>query len=247
MPGMRPVVNEGKRWRDPVLGLFLTPDPLEYIDGPNMYIYCVQNPWGRFDPLGLDTYWGNRNLQLLGAKATSGFLSHTFIYTTKEDGTLKHTYSWGNKENDWYIDRNEDIDAAKDIIIHNNKVESAKYPNRPGRSLVKIGAKLGGEDMDDEVDKIVKERIASPNDDSHHKNGIYKENCKTEASKVAKIAKENLEKKSKSGMSGQISDETKNANDNSVENKGIRDQNAGVKNSSTPIRKGRTSNVKKTE
>lgn len=46
------LLNEGKRFRHLEYGVFLTPDPLEYVDGPNPYIYCVQNPWGRFDNNG---------------------------------------------------------------------------------------------------------------------------------------------------------------------------------------------------
>jgi len=47
------IINEGFRCRPTDSDRFLTPDPLEYIDGLNPYIYCSQNPWGRFDPLGL--------------------------------------------------------------------------------------------------------------------------------------------------------------------------------------------------
>ena len=47
------LLNEGKRFRHLDLGIFLTPDPLEYVDGFNPYIYCSQNPWGKWDPLGL--------------------------------------------------------------------------------------------------------------------------------------------------------------------------------------------------
>lgn len=47
------LLNEGKRFRHLELDVFLTPDPLEYVDGFNPYIYCNQNPWGKWDPLGL--------------------------------------------------------------------------------------------------------------------------------------------------------------------------------------------------
>ena len=50
------LLNEGKRWRSLKYGVFLTPDPLEYVDGFNPYIYCGQNPWGRWDPLGLASF-----------------------------------------------------------------------------------------------------------------------------------------------------------------------------------------------
>ena len=44
-------INEGMRYREgPV---FLTRDPLGFVDGPNVYTYVRQNPWTKFDPLGL--------------------------------------------------------------------------------------------------------------------------------------------------------------------------------------------------
>ena len=46
-------VNEGRRYRYLKLMRFISPDPLEYIDGLNCYAYCGNNPWGRFDPYGL--------------------------------------------------------------------------------------------------------------------------------------------------------------------------------------------------
>jgi len=47
------IINEGFRCRQTNSDRFLTPDPLEYVDGLNQYLYCAQNPWGRFDALGL--------------------------------------------------------------------------------------------------------------------------------------------------------------------------------------------------
>ncbi len=31
----------------------MSPDPLGFVDGPNVYTYVMQNPWTKFDPLGL--------------------------------------------------------------------------------------------------------------------------------------------------------------------------------------------------
>ena len=50
------LLNDGKRFRHLELDVFLTPDPLEYVDGFNPYIYCNQNPWGKWDPEGLRTW-----------------------------------------------------------------------------------------------------------------------------------------------------------------------------------------------
>lgn len=49
------LILDGHRYRNKALMRFMSPDPLEYIDGLNCYIYCSNNPWGRFDPDGL---WG---------------------------------------------------------------------------------------------------------------------------------------------------------------------------------------------
>ncbi|GEM_PF-2480462 len=54
--------NEGFRWRDLETGMFFQRDPLGFVDGPNVYTYVVQNPWTKFDPLGLwetGSYWGD--------------------------------------------------------------------------------------------------------------------------------------------------------------------------------------------
>jgi RHS repeat-associated protein len=49
------LLNEGFRYRDLETGVFITRDPLGFVDGPNMYAYVVQNPWSKFDPEGLRT------------------------------------------------------------------------------------------------------------------------------------------------------------------------------------------------
>jgi RHS repeat-associated protein len=44
---------EGYRYRDLETGQFLSRDPAGLVDGPNLYTYVLQNPWTKFDPLGL--------------------------------------------------------------------------------------------------------------------------------------------------------------------------------------------------
>ena len=43
----------GARYYDPEIGRWLTPDPLGFIDGPNKYLYVVNNPLNLADPYGL--------------------------------------------------------------------------------------------------------------------------------------------------------------------------------------------------
>jgi RHS repeat-associated protein len=47
------LLNEGFRYRDLEFGVFITRDPMGFVDGPNVYTYVTQNPWTKFDPRGL--------------------------------------------------------------------------------------------------------------------------------------------------------------------------------------------------
>lgn len=46
-------VNALRAYYDAETGTFITRDPLGFVDGPNVYNYVTQNPWTKFDPLGL--------------------------------------------------------------------------------------------------------------------------------------------------------------------------------------------------
>ena len=48
----------GFRCYDPDLGRFLTRDPSGYPDGPNNYLYCMNSPVNKIDPLGLKSQRG---------------------------------------------------------------------------------------------------------------------------------------------------------------------------------------------
>jgi RHS repeat-associated protein len=47
------LLNEGFRYRDIETGVWLSRDPAGFVDGPNLYAYCTQNPWSSFDAEGL--------------------------------------------------------------------------------------------------------------------------------------------------------------------------------------------------
>ena len=50
-------------WGDQLTGLFVTADPLGYVDGPSMYAFAGFDPVNRVDPLGLDSPdAGDRNI-----------------------------------------------------------------------------------------------------------------------------------------------------------------------------------------
>lgn len=133
------LLNEGMRFRYLEYGIYLTPDPKEYVDGLNQYIYVNQNPWSKFDPHGLETYRLNRQLSLLSIGSPDPVnhgLSHTFNYTTRPDGSLKDTYSWGNSYDDqnrgeWHRNSPEDVRAAR-IAIEAQNVKKTLYSLRNG-------------------------------------------------------------------------------------------------------------------
>lgn len=47
------LLNEGFRYRDIETGVWMSRDPAGFVDGPNVYAYCRENPWSHFDPNGL--------------------------------------------------------------------------------------------------------------------------------------------------------------------------------------------------
>ncbi|MEM7792809.1 MAG: RHS repeat-associated core domain-containing protein, partial [Verrucomicrobiota bacterium] len=91
------LLNEGFRYRDLETGTFTTRDPLGFVDGPNVYTYVVQNPWTKFDPLGLATGDIHKIPQITGSLEqiiahTSGQLhsQHSNSMTNKNPGGNEH-------------------------------------------------------------------------------------------------------------------------------------------------------------
>jgi len=171
---------------------FLQSDPLG-IDGfENLYTYGDLNPLAFIDPLGLDTYRQNRMLmgeERLWRKAFNmspepegvalhrfDIVSHTFLYTTNPDGSLEHTYSWGNDYNEqneglWFIDAPEDREAARQTISN---------PLLRGR-------RIGDSSLDPYIDLTAREWEADDNHSSRHGWKLF-DNCKDEASKLGDAA-----------------------------------------------------------
>lgn len=109
----------------PALGTFLQPDPIGFDgDATNLYRYCGNNSLNGNDPMGTDTWYGNR---LLGSPTAAPPLSnnpfnsftHTFVYTTNANGTLNNTYSWGTNSllsGTWAQNYSQDRTAAATLI-----------------------------------------------------------------------------------------------------------------------------------
>lgn len=88
---------------NPALGRFMSEDPMGFSAGDtNLYRYGGGDPVNKTDPSGLDTYIGARSLSGTYPQPvwSNNFLTgHQFVFTTNPNGSLAHTYGWG--ENRW--------------------------------------------------------------------------------------------------------------------------------------------------
>lgn len=84
------LLNEGFRYRDLEFGIFLTRDPAGFVDGPNLYTYVRQNPWTKFDPLGL------RDRTTVQGVTPQGQRHH------KVPVTLWDSYGWGKGAQEFF-------------------------------------------------------------------------------------------------------------------------------------------------
>lgn len=160
------------RYYDPAVGTYVNQDPIGLSGGVNKSLYAYQRPLGSIDPLGLDTYIVNRDLQLFGDSARSRWnpVTHTFTVTTNPDGSIAHTYSWGNEANlnGWNVDQPLDIKTAREALANGS------------------AEKVGDANFDPYVDAAHKNLDKKENE---HKNGIVYYNCKTETTKLMNEAK----------------------------------------------------------
>ncbi|MEW6536829.1 MAG: RHS repeat-associated core domain-containing protein [Candidatus Auribacterota bacterium] len=64
----------GARYYDASIGRFISRDPLGFVDGPNEYIYCANNPIGCVDPWGLSARQAQH-----ASSATMGMLAASWL------------------------------------------------------------------------------------------------------------------------------------------------------------------------
>jgi RHS repeat-associated protein len=156
---------------DPNLGRWLSRDPIAEAGGINLYEYCYNNPVRFTDPFGLDTYIQNRLISTSISTSQYNPISHTFVFTTNDDGTLKDTYSWGNAANPrgWNKNQPEDRCAAQQAL------KSGK--------LTKVG--------DSDLDPYIDSTFNSMNYfQFEHANHWIIDNCKTEANNLIQGAQQ---------------------------------------------------------
>ena len=163
----------GLRYYQPSTGRWLSRDPIGEKGGLNLYGYVANNPINAIDPLGLDTYIINRDLAVLGQTSSSRLnpLSHTFVATTNSDGSVNHTYSWGNDANlrGWNLDQALDHSTAQQALSNGQ-------------------AQHVGESSLDPFAAAAFAQLDKP--ENEHVNLFFTRNCKTEAHNLVGVAKQ---------------------------------------------------------
>ena len=90
------LLNDGLRYRDRDLGVFITRDPAGFVDGPNVYAYVRQNPWSKFDPDGLAERTRVSSETYFASRASGGY--QMVIPVEKNVGDKAHGWS-----KDWKV------------------------------------------------------------------------------------------------------------------------------------------------
>ncbi len=183
------------RHYDPSTLRYLESDPVGLAGGLNAYAYVRGNPLRLVDPLGLDTYRQDRELGALNldnkSEPLETVISHTFIYTTNDDGSLEHTYSWGNSYDDgvanWHKDAPEDLEAARLALEQRRAYEAAPWWKKPFMPD-NFGPRVGDSDMDERIEEEYQKRSTDKEHSSRHGWRLWN-NCKHEATRLTNDAK----------------------------------------------------------
>lgn len=191
------MVEVANAFYDPGLQRWINRDPIGVSGGINIFAFSQNTPIDTVDLMGLDCYRQNRQLWpvLLNhqpwPRSKYNPISHTFVFTTNPDGTIKDIYSWGTDENTcgWTKKSGKELSGPD--------YEAAKRALEMGGNYLD---KLGDSSLDPFIHDAYEEMK-----DQQHKNGLLRNNCKTEAHKLidrAEELKENSEREKRCTSNG---------------------------------------------
>lgn len=143
----------------------------EGASGSIIYAYVNGNPLSYIDPWGLETFVANRDLSAFGnsARPSSDVVTHTFTFSTNPDGSIAHTYSWGNDANlkGWNLNQPIDMSTAAQAIQQG------------------VAQRVAPSFMDPYYRKAY-DQLNRP--ENEHSNGVVVNNCKAETKKLNDLA-----------------------------------------------------------
>ena len=110
----------GRRYYEPTTGRFLTPDPLGFADGPNLYAYVHNSPLILIDPYGLlsvgEVYEGIQEFQQGEGIGALNWFTDPVDTVSKNAGYLQSLHSAALNNNFSHIKTAWDRASGKDIM-----------------------------------------------------------------------------------------------------------------------------------
>jgi RHS repeat-associated protein len=106
------LLYEGQRYRMIGTDFWMTPDPAGMVDGTNMYGYVKENPWTKFDPLGL--YYMDGVQPVSNPQNTAELEGAVYANTV---GSAVHSYQSGEQHMEGGFTEIANAHSAMDVTI----------------------------------------------------------------------------------------------------------------------------------
>jgi RHS repeat-associated protein len=136
------------RYYAPELGRFISPDPLGYVDGENLYTYVHNNPLNEVDPFGLFSVKYHKSITLEALQMT-GITGMTDAIVNANQG-VDYASLFGDKiKQGWHFDNLSDADdiaASWDLLFKRvreiNRMQGAKDAGSRALAAERLGGVL---------------------------------------------------------------------------------------------------------
>ncbi len=110
-----------RRYYNPNLGRWITPDPIGFADGPNIYAYVHNNPMTMFDLYGLFTYEDGETLEAAGLFGMLEVSGRTILDMTSFAAQVFRINTLYEKSQEWHTRLDEFRNSyVKTVADHSN-------------------------------------------------------------------------------------------------------------------------------